>query len=131
MELVGSWADIQRNIDTLAHCLDSSAQSDRDFACHLVKRGICFIVTTRSNTPFFAPSRFVGYTNNTRALHIRNEAKDGRETNPVLSKILGFAPQPNDEFDLLYRSFCRGLGIIPGRGGNFGIARKYWDARDL
>jgi hypothetical protein len=61
--------------------------------------------------------------------HLANEQKDGRETNPKISEILGKSPELNDILEEEYKKFCEGLDITPKKTGPFGVKRKYWDRR--
>ncbi|HEY8804974.1 MAG TPA: hypothetical protein VIM42_07740 [Clostridium sp.] len=40
----------------------------------------------------FYPSRFIGYVDNNIDEHLNNVYKDGKETNPAISEILGCRP---------------------------------------
>jgi len=75
----------------------------------------------------FYPSRFVGYTSNSMDAHLENESRDGRETNPAISEILGNKPVPNTEFDKYYKEYCETLGFTANDRGTFGVERKYWN----
>jgi hypothetical protein len=75
----------------------------------------------------FAPSRFIGYKNNTITKHESNITKDGRETNPAISDALGVKqPIINEELEELYKKYCIYLGFSPPPKGAFGVTRKYW-----
>lgn len=51
--------------------------------------------------------------------------KDGRETNPSISKVLGSRPIPNKELDNFYLGYYEVLEFIANSKGAFGIERKY------
>ena len=59
--------------------------------------------------------------------HQNNESKDGKVTNPAISKILGTKPEPNLEYEKDYKEYCKSLGIVPREKGAFGVERKYWE----
>ena len=54
-------------------------------------------------------------------IHINNGIKDGKGTNPAISKILGMKPEQNLEYDKEYYKFCSRLGITPDNKRH-----KYW-----
>lgn len=124
MELVQELNDIHGNIRTLDAYLQD--QELKDFAMGLIKRGTCFIAVKKDQGYSFYPSRFIGYTSNNHNAHIHNEEKDGRDTNPAISEILGCKPMPSEEFEEEYKRFCDTLGFVANANGNFGVKRKYW-----
>ena len=127
MRLVESLPEIERNIEVLAKYLAHPGTPEGEFAQNLIAHGICFVATTREAAPFFAPSRFIGYTENSRTSHISNPDKDGRDTNPAISKILGAQPAPSAELESMYLQFCGRIGIEKKSTGSFGIRRKFWN----
>ncbi len=88
METIETYQDLFDNIGRLEGYLASSDPVEREFGQDLVRRGLCFVVYKDKGQCRFAPSRFVGYKNNTKDLHLANASKDGRVTNPVISRIL-------------------------------------------
>jgi putative restriction endonuclease len=127
VQLVGSRQQLDKNIETLGNYLHSGSSEEVAFARNLVKRGICFVVTKWKGAPFFSPSRFVGYVDNQLSEHLANADKDGRVTNPAISRILGSDPNVSPELDELYHRFCSNIGVTSGAGGTFGLKRKYWN----
>ncbi len=129
MKLVSSRAEVLANVNRLSSYLAQRSGSDAEFVKALIQRGICFVVVDDEGNPFFAPSRFVGYVDNSRQAHIRNHDKDGRETNKALAGILGPGPNPDARLEREYQAFCARSGITPNRAGSFGVFRKFWDLR--
>lgn len=83
MDLITNNTELFQNIARLSECRQATG-ADRSFALGLIRHGICFVITEENGSPFFAPSRFVGYRTNSRHDHVRNDDKDGRETNAAL-----------------------------------------------
>ncbi len=129
MDVIQTREDLDRNIAELHSYLASNDPDLAEYARGLIKRGICFVVTDNSGESVFSPSRFVGYSGNTRALHDANRHKDGRITNPAISNVLNTTPEPNEVLDQEYERFCQRIGITPSRRGSYGVTRKFWDAR--
>ncbi len=77
------------------------------FALNLVQRGACFIVINDNGMFEFYPSRFIGYVNNYLEIHRHNDDKDGRDTNPAISKILGMKPIQNEFFEQENYKYCK------------------------
>lgn len=127
MALITRESELLANIETLKRQLNGSSV-DRDFGLDLVRLGICFVVTEEDGSPFFAPSRFVGYRNNTRHNHLHNPDKDGRDTNTALEGLLRTAPKPSEPVEREYETFCVTLGLQV-RKAPFAITRKFWDLR--
>ena len=126
MELVKKWEDMKKNLMTLEGYRVSGLADEVDFYLNRIKKGICFVVYEHSGKLIFGPSRFVGYLNNNVDAHHANEYKDGRETNPEISEILGSPPKEDEVLEEAYKKHCESLGITPKETGPFGVKRKYW-----
>lgn len=129
MRFVQDWREISMNIQTLAKGVMSGDASERAEYHDLVLRGICFVVADIRGQVVFAPSRFIGYAENTAVLHQQFEGKDGRDTNPVLAGILGEKWQTDSDLDLLYQQYCLTLGLEPRKAGTYNKQRKFIDMR--
>lgn len=127
MKTIQNLNDLKANLQKIDEYLGSGKDPEYSFAIDLVKKGTCFVVMRVNDSYKFYPSRFVGYTRNNMDEHYGNEMKDGRETNPAISDILGCKPLPNAEFDKYYKEYCEFLGFIANDKGSFGVERKYWD----
>ena len=125
MELVQNSSEIFENISYLDRARIDGDRKTLGF----IKRGICFVAYGHKAPYKFAPSRFIGYRDNTFEAHASNNRKDGKETNPAISEILGSQPNSDAELEQAYGAFCRSLGFEPNSTGPFGVARKYWDMR--
>lgn len=126
-EFVKSQEDIQKNIETIEAYLNPYGYKDKQiFAANLIKNGTCFIAYKVSEEIRFAPSRFVGYAENSMEKHESNDYKDGRDTNEVINRVLGFAPIEDAELEADYLKYCNKLFITPRAKGAFGAKRKYW-----
>ncbi len=127
MDLITKKSELIGNIAKLQEYLTATG-IDRDFAVNLIRNGICFVVTEHNGKLFFAPSRFVGYRNNSRHDHEHNADKDGRETNAAIEAILKAPPIPSQTLEREYERFCVSIGTQV-RKAPFGIVRKFWDLR--
>lgn len=125
MALVRSREEIRFNVETLRTYLASSIPKERKFALDLVRRGTCFVISKSPEGAFFAPSRFVGYRNNSLAAQ-KSQPRDGGETNDEISDVLKSKPTRNEIAEKLYLECCRSIGVKPSAGGSFGIKRRYW-----
>ena len=129
MDVVKTREDLAMSISQLALDLDSIDSVRSNYARVLIKRGICFVVTDRHGEPFFSPSRFVGYRDNTIATHEANMSRDGRITNPAISEILGLEPMSDKDLEEEYMRFCVRVGVVSQEKATFGHQRKFWDIR--
>ena len=127
MRLVRTLNEIEANMDTLDRYLLNKTESTYSYALGLVKRGTCFIAKRTVSGYCFYPSRFIGYANNTMDQHLNNDMKDGKETNPVITQILGRQVRVNPVLDKEYRLYCEKLGFIANEKGAFGVERKFWE----
>lgn len=127
MELISCKTELAANIDKLREYL-SAPGPDNEFAVELIRSGICFVVTSKAGDVLFAPSRFVGYSQNSRHDHGANEDKDGRETNDAIEQLLGSPPLESEGLEQEYDQFCLSLGASL-RKAPFAVTRKFWDLR--
>ena len=127
MKTIGNINELKANLQRIDAYLVSRKDPEYSFAINLVKKGTCFVVLKVNDSYKFYPSRFVGYTSNSMDAHLGNESRDGRETNPAISEILGSKPVPNAEFDKYYKEYCETLGFTANDRGTFGVERKYWN----
>ncbi len=126
MRTVQSLDEIKNNINVIDDYLKSIDNDKISFAKRLIKRGICFIVVEYKNEYRFYPSRFIGYANNNMDNHEKNDEKDGKETNPAISKILNCNPIYDDKMEEIYKDYCEILGFKANKSGAFGVQKKYW-----
>lgn len=127
MRTVENIRELEENIKMLDKYLNSKKDPEYSFGLSLVKRGTCFVAVREKDSYKFYPSRFIGYVNNNMHSHLNNEYKDGKETNPAISMILGSKPTSNPVLDNLYREYCESLGFVANEKGAFGVERKYWE----
>jgi hypothetical protein len=111
MNFVKKWEDIEKNLVKLEGYRNSSRQEEVDFYLNRIKKGICFVVYEHGGKLIFGPSRFVGYLDNDIDVHLANQQKDGRETNPKINEILGGPPEEDESLEEEYKKFCKYLGI--------------------
>ena len=126
MDVVKSLDEIRINMKTIDNYLVDVDNPEYTYALGLISRGICFVADDSTGKYRFYPSRFVGYANNTMSRHEGNSSKDGRVTNPAISKVLYQNPEADSEMDLAYKEYCKSLGIQVKKKGSFGVSRKYW-----
>lgn len=126
MELVTKWEEVLENLETLARYRRSRNSREVEFYSNLILKGICFVVHKGGDQQLWGPSRFVGYKKNSMVGHDENDLKDGRETTPVLTRIIGKAPDPMKVLEQRYKRHCQELGFEPKPRGAFGVVRKYW-----
>ena len=108
---VETLSDIEQNIDTLVNAIHSDSEDRQRFA-DWVKAGAVFYPYQFGRVIAFAPSRFIGYKNNSREQHERfvaNGTADGKDTNPVISKIVGSKNVPDDRLILRFKVIARSL----------------------
>src|SRR5690606_32182586 len=125
MKLVSNLEQILQNIETVENYLTNGNSDEQFKIATFIKRGTCFVAYQINNEIRFAPSKFLGYINNSLEKHIPSET-DGRQTNTMIISILKSQPLLNDKLEKNYISYCQNLGMEPGEKGAFGVDRKYW-----
>lgn len=124
MNFITKKQDLIDNILTLEGYLTGENTAERRFAEQLIQRGKTICVYKVNGENHFAPSRFLGYKNNTIDDHLANEEKDGRDKNPVIDKILG-RHFGIDTIEEKFKVYTISLGLsIPAN------KRRYWRVND-
>lgn len=118
--------ELKINMDMLDKYIQSKKDPEYTLALSLIKKGTCFIAVKENDMYRFYPSRFTGYAYNTMDLHQNNDTKDGKETNPTITSIIGYKPIVNKELENEYKKYCDKLGFTANNKGSFGVERKYW-----
>jgi hypothetical protein len=124
MEFITNKQELIENIKKLEGYLKSINEKQRKFAEDLVRRGKTICVYKVNGKDHFAPSRFIGYKKNNMNAHEMSEEKDGRDTNPVIDKILGRSFS-NDTIEQKFIDYTNYLGIEAHNN-----KRKYWRLKD-
>jgi hypothetical protein len=128
VEIINNLSELKYTIKTLEDYLTNKKEPEYEFALQLIKRGTCFVVVEENNNNYkFYPSRFIGYKGNSMDNHLNNDKKDGRDTNPAISNIIGHKPIPNEFLNNEYVKYCEKLGFIARNKGSFGVERKFWE----
>lgn len=115
MKLVENENDIINNIVTFDKYRISKKPTEKTFYKNSVKRGKCFLTYSVDGNWYFAPSRFIGYAENSEASHLQNKDKDGRETNPKLEKIFRAKFLEKKQMETLYEQRCYLLDLEVGK----------------
>ena len=109
-DFIESRVDVVKNIYTLYSYANSSEAEDKEWAIQRFSKGKWFVVEPFGNTLLFAPSRFVGYKNNTREKHISNYG-DGTQTNKKLCELSLYKEMSDEYLSEQFKCFMNTLGI--------------------
>lgn len=118
--VINSKSQLIKNLDRVEGYLSSVNEELYNTMAQYIARGRVFVTYIVDGKYHFAPSRFVGYKDNTLVKHQNNEEKDGRITTPAITKILGsrtFDPRLEEA----YLMYCEWLDV---RAAN--QKRTYW-----
>lgn len=102
--------DVVKNIYTLYSYATSTVVEDKEWALHRFKQGKWYVVEPFGNTLLFAPSRFVGYKNNTKEKHTSNHG-DGTQTNNKFHELKLYKEMADDYLSEQFELFMTSLGI--------------------
>lgn len=119
MTVVTTKNEIEENLKLFEDYLCEGADDEQIFCSELIRKGSCFIAYQIGSELRFAPSRYIGYAKNTIHSHEKRE-KDGKETNPAITKLLGKLVQ-NESLERKYIEYCNSLGVLP-----YNKKRKFW-----
>lgn len=109
-DFVENRIDVVKNIYTLYSYTRSTVTEDREWALQRFKKGKWYVVEPFGDTLLFAPSRFVGYKNNTREKHTSNHG-DGTQTNDKFKELKLYREIVDDYLSEQFKSFMSSLGI--------------------
>jgi hypothetical protein len=126
MKAITTIAQLTVNLKKLKHYLQLGSSEEQQEARRFIQQGTCFIAYDDEGIMRFAPSRFLGYENNTFEKHSSNDERHGSITNAAISKLVGRLPVVQSELEEQYQQYCHSLGIKPRPKGSFGASRKYW-----
>ena len=128
MQLISNLEQLRKNVKRFDDYLTKGSPEGKKWAQDHVQRGLCFVVYMIDEEMRFAPSRFVGYENNTIGKHTSTRGKDGRKTNLAINEILDGKPSPNSDMLRAYLGYCARLRIVAQERGPFDTARKFWQS---
>ncbi|MDU3908735.1 MAG: AAA family ATPase [Prevotella bivia] len=102
--------DVVKNIYTLYSYTRGTVTEDREWALQRFKKGKWYVVELFGDTLLFAPSRFVGYKNNTREKHTSKHG-DGTQTNSKFKELKLYREVVDNYLLEQFKSFMSSLGI--------------------
>lgn len=102
--------DVVKNIYTLYSYAKGTVAEDKEWALQRFRQGRWYVVEPFGDTLMFAPSRFVGYKNNTREKHIFNHG-DGTKTNNKFRELKLYKEVADDYLSEQFELFMAKLGI--------------------
>jgi len=108
-DVIESRIDVVKNIYTLYSYAKSSNTEEKNWALEKYKLGRWFVVEPFGDFLMFAPSRFVGYKNNTREKHTINHG-NGSQTNRLLQQLKLYKKAEGDFLSEQFKSFLATLG---------------------
>ncbi len=121
-DLITSREDIILNIKTLYSYLNGEMGSDyKTWAVEKMTRGKNYIVEVIDSKIYFAPSRFVGYVNNTKDKHEENHG-DGTQTDNEMKNY--YQKVEDDRLDLFFQKELSQFGVSSSK-------KKYWIQKDI
>lgn len=118
--LITSRNQLIKNLDRIEGYLSNGSDELYDAMAQYIARGRVFVSYIVNGEYHFAPSRFVGYKDNTLVKHQNNPEKDGRVTTPAIIKILG-ARVYDSSLEKEYLKYCMWLGVNPSNN-----KRTFW-----
>lgn len=131
MKLIEKLSDLIDNAVYLEAKIKSKNKAEREMAVQLIEKGICFVRYKVNRRTIFAPSRFIGYKNNTLQRHQHSISKHGSTTNNRIKRILNKRASADRAMEKEFREFCKNINISVKPFGSFGIVRKFWNIDNL
>ena len=120
-DLIESKEDIILNIKTLYSYLNGEYGNDyKTWAIKRMTQGKNYVIEIINDKICFAPSRFVGYKNNTKEKHEENHG-DGNKTDEEISVF--YQKLQDGRLDALFQKELSKYGVSTGE-------KKYWIAKD-
>ncbi|MGL5980682.1 MAG: McrB family protein [Phocaeicola sp.] len=121
-DYINQRADILDNMLTLYSYLNKK-QGDvcKNWAIGRMKQGKNFVAEVIDEQLYFAPSRFVGYLNNTKEKHEENHG-DGTDTDREIKRY--YQKVSDERIDELFQKEIEKYGIATG-------TKKFWISKDI
>ena len=120
MKRIENKEQLIKNLDTIEQYLQSDSEEVYWAMADYIGRGKVFVAYLIEGQYHFAPSRFVGYKNNSLIKHDANDTKHGSRTTDRINKILG-QNQFNANLEKNYIKYCKWLDVEPSNK-----QRTYW-----
>ena len=118
-------SELMVNLNQVDNYLLDNNDENYQSMVSLIEKGTNFLAYRRGESWHFAPSRFIGYLNNSLLVHlVKYNGKDGKETSSAIDKIIGKTRCFDLDLEDKYLSFCKEIGAVPKR--MIKIQRKYW-----
>ena len=117
--------ELINNLQTVEYYLScAEGEENRDAMISLIGNGTNFVAYRYKGQMHFAPSRFIGYLNNSLLVHlVKNNGKHGTYTSSRIDKILSVRDY-DDDLENAYLAYCDLIGATPKKMVN--AQRKYW-----
>ena len=126
MKTISNKEHIYINLLVLEKYRRSPDKKEKDFYSDLIRNGHNFVVVSVDGEFIFGPSRFIGYVNNNRNSHMKNNDKFGTETDIAINKVLGQNKIDSYKDKIIYE-LCEGLSVKPKKYNN--KPRRYWSIK--
>ena len=110
IDFIENRIDVVKNIYTLYSYIKSESEEEKKWALQRFKQGKWYVVEIFGNSLLFAPSRFVGYKNNTIEKHTVNHG-DGTETNNYFRNLKLYKESTDEYLSTEFKKFMNALGI--------------------
>lgn len=107
------------------YLLGKEGEECRQEMIKLIGKGTNFVAYKIDGYMHFAPSRFIGYLNNSLCVHLlKNNGKDGTKTSPAIDKILCSKRKYDKDLDSSFLEYCDIIGAKPKN--MFKAKRTFW-----
>lgn len=130
--LIETKEELKTNLEQVEAYLNDVDETAANTMIKLIGNGTNFVAyqIEDSDELHFAPSRFVGYLNNSLKVHfVHKNYIDGRDTSPQIDKILQKMRAYDDDLEKLYLTFCTKIGVKSKNMKQ--TQRKYWLLDDI
>lgn len=112
--LVSNTEQVRKNLQTIEYYLNSDAY--HDFMVKRIHMGTNFLVYKVGDEKHFAPSRFSGYINNTKEKYEAHIRGDGKQTDEIFKKALGWEEIEDENLCKELEHYCHIIGTTSKQG---------------
>ena len=109
-DFVENRAEVIKNIYTLYSYAINGSEEEKDWALERFRHGKWYVVEPFGNTLLFAPSRFVGYKDNTRIKHIETQG-NGTLTNENFTSRKLYKEATDEYLSEQFKLFMSSIGV--------------------
>lgn len=125
--MVKNQDEILDNVEGFLEALELGSEQEIAKAKEIIKQADTFLAVLSDEVNIFVPSSFLAYQEMTIE-NYQNKVNTEKESNPLITQILGSTPKIDKTMDELFLDFCDEIEI---NRNDVGLSREYWILKNI